>query len=271
MKGYSIILLLILSTHYSLAQPTNKYQKELVKELNEVLKHNLPMSFYYGYEGKFEIDSFFAVTNEGILSVTYKITNDTSYHRIRMTAPLNKIEYVDGDGGLSLSDNSVQIFVSSNEHTDWQKSNESSHRLWFERLPKEDKYADKRHEISKLIDMMNESSLNGTWIPIQQEFSGKELSKTVYEKQKLIIAEGNYTVIAESIDKGIVKYRRPKQLDIYGKEGVNADKHFTAIYKFENDELTICYNLAGNSYPETFETKDKPMYFLSIFKKEMKK
>ena len=41
-------------------------------------------------------------------------------------------------------------------------------------------------------------------------------------------------------------------------------------YKYENDELTICYNLLGNSYPETFETSGKPMYFLSVFKKEIK-
>jgi hypothetical protein len=50
---------------------------------------------------------------------------------------------------------------------------------------------------------------------------------------------------------------------------LHTGKHFTAIYKYENEQLTICYNLSGDSYPETFETKGKPMYFLSIFKKEM--
>ena len=29
-------------------------------------------------------------------------------------------------------------------------------------------------------------------------------------------------------------------MDIYGREGVNAGKHFTAIYKMESDQLTIC-------------------------------
>jgi hypothetical protein len=57
-------------------------------------------------------------------------------------------------------------------------------------------------------------------------------------------------------------------MDIFGKEGVNSGKHFTAIYKLENEYLTICYNLSGNAYPETFETKGKPMYFLSVFKKK---
>ncbi|TAL48639.1 MAG: TIGR03067 domain-containing protein [Chitinophagaceae bacterium] len=108
--------------------------------------------------------------------------------------------------------------------------------------------------------------LNGTWIPVKQEFAGTPLPAAVFEKQKLIISDSTYTVIAESIDKGIVKYKDDK-MDIYGKEGVNAGKHFTAIYRYENGELTVCYNLKGDSYPETFETKGKPLYFLSVFKK----
>ena len=120
---------------------------------------------------------------------------------------------------------------------------------------------------------MKSSKLNGTWIPIKQEIGGVLLPKAAFENQKLIISDSTYTFIAESIDKGIVRYRDDK-MDIYGKEGVNVGKHFTAIYKLvpgtptgENEQLTICYNLSGDSYPETFETKAKPMYFLSVFKK----
>ncbi len=60
-------------------------------------------------------------------------------------------------------------------------------------------------------------------------------------------------------------------MDIYGKEGVNAGKHFTAIYKYDNEQLTICYNLSGDSYPKTFETKSKSRLFLSVFKKGLTK
>lgn len=95
---------------------------------------------------------------------------------------------------------------------------------------------------------------------------GKEFPPAVFEKQKLIIRDSSYTLIAESVDKGILKYS-DHNMDIYGKEGVNSGKHFTAIYKFENDQLTICYNLMGNGYPESYETKGKPLYFLSVFKK----
>lgn len=114
---------------------------------------------------------------------------------------------------------------------------------------------------------MKSNKLNGTWVPVKQEMGGTLLPNAAFENQKLIINDSTYTFIAESIDKGVVKYRDDK-MDIYGKEGINAGKHFTAIYKYENEELTVCYNLSGDSYPEAFETKGKPLLFLSVFKKE---
>ncbi len=108
--------------------------------------------------------------------------------------------------------------------------------------------------------------LNGIWIPVKQEIGGKELPKAIYETQKLVISDSNYTVVAESVDKGIVHYNGDK-MDIYGKDGINKGKHFTAIYKIENGELTVCYNLLGTIYPTSFDTKGKPMHFMSVFKK----
>ena len=113
---------------------------------------------------------------------------------------------------------------------------------------------------------MEPDELNGTWVPIKQEIAGTQLPAAAFEKQKLTVSDNMYTLIAESVDKGEVKYSGGK-MDIYGKEGINAGKHFTAIYKYENGQLTICYNLSGDSYPEAFETKGKPAFFLSVFKK----
>lgn len=109
-------------------------------------------------------------------------------------------------------------------------------------------------------------TINGTWVPVRQEFGGNPLPGSAFEKQKLIISDSAYTFIAESIDKGVIQYRENK-MDIFGKEGVNFGKHFTAIYKYENEELTICYNLKGDVYPEAFETKSHPLLFLCVFRK----
>jgi uncharacterized protein (TIGR03067 family) len=112
----------------------------------------------------------------------------------------------------------------------------------------------------------NSNDLNGVWTPTRQEIGGKELPKDAFESQKLTIHDSTYTFVAESGDKGALKYSAGK-MDIYGKEGVNAGKHFTAIYKLENAQLTICYNLKGDSYPDAFETSSKPALFLSVFQK----
>ena len=118
---------------------------------------------------------------------------------------------------------------------------------------------------------MNSDVLNGIWIPVKQEMNGNELPKTAFENQKLTISDSTYTLITDTIDKGIIKYKDDNKTDIYSKEGANAGKHFTAIYKFENEQLTVCYNFSGDLYPVTFDTKNKPTYFLSVFKKELAK
>lgn len=71
--------------------------------------------------------------------------------------------------------------------------------------------------------------LTGTWLPVTQEIGGTALPKVAFENQKLILADSTYTVIAESVDKGIVKYNNEK-MDIYGKDGPNAGKTFLLLF-----------------------------------------
>ncbi|HVW95709.1 MAG TPA: hypothetical protein VHA56_07055 [Mucilaginibacter sp.] len=111
-----------------------------------------------------------------------------------------------------------------------------------------------------------DATLNGTWQPVKEEFGGKPWPAAMFENQKLVIADSLYTFYAESVDKGRVTYGDGK-MDIYGMEGVNTGKHFMAIYKHEDGQLTICYNLKGDGYPEAFATKPQTMLFLSVFKK----
>jgi uncharacterized protein (TIGR03067 family) len=116
---------------------------------------------------------------------------------------------------------------------------------------------------------MNSTTLNGTWIPVKQEMGGTTLPVSIYENQKLILNGDKYTVIAESTDKGTVTFNGNK-MDILGKEGPNAGKHIKAICDYQNGLLIVCYNLAGDKYPEKFETVGKPMYFMSVFRKVTK-
>ena len=113
---------------------------------------------------------------------------------------------------------------------------------------------------------LNKNNPEGTWLPVSREMNGKAMPDACFAKQRLIIKAGSYVFNAESEDKGDLQYSGGK-MDIYGKEGVNTGKHFTAIYKVENGQLIICYNLAGNGYPDAFGTRAKPLFFLSVYKR----
>jgi uncharacterized protein (TIGR03067 family) len=111
---------------------------------------------------------------------------------------------------------------------------------------------------------MNSDKLNGTWIPVRQEMNGKDFPRAAFENYKLTISED--TLYTYGNDSGSLQYDNGK-MDIHGHHGPNQGKHITAIYKLENEQLIICYNLAGDSYPSDFETKSTPMLFLSVYKK----
>src|ERR1700749_575288 len=71
-------------------------------------------------------------------------------------------------------------------------------------------------------------ALNGSWVPVKEEIAGNALPSASFKTQKLVMLDSNYTFTAESVDKGVAKYADGK-MDIYGKEGVNAGKHFMCI------------------------------------------
>lgn len=108
-------------------------------------------------------------------------------------------------------------------------------------------------------------TLNGAWVPVQQELNGIPLPEAAYKGYILKIADSVYSYTDH--DKGAIYYKEGK-MDIYGRQGVNAGKHFTAIYKKENGQLVVCYNLAGNGYPAAFDTKKGSGLFLSVFRQE---
>jgi uncharacterized protein (TIGR03067 family) len=108
--------------------------------------------------------------------------------------------------------------------------------------------------------------LNGAWVPVKQELNGRNLP--VSENSKLTIDNGKYAFETYgAVDKGDSTYDDGK-IDIYSREGVNAGKHFKAIYKLEDDLYTVCYNLAGDSYPTKFDSTLGPMFFLCVFKRQ---
>lgn len=64
-------------------------------EKKQLLDSNFnPIPASDGYASNMIIDSAFAINDAGILSVTLRYTNDSSFTRARMEVPVNKIERV---------------------------------------------------------------------------------------------------------------------------------------------------------------------------------
>lgn len=89
--------LLVLTVILSLIQPVSlqaqskrKAQKEFLAELNTILKRSSRQRS--GYAGTMTIDSAFAISKKGILSVTVRYTSNSRFVRVRTTAPVNKID-----------------------------------------------------------------------------------------------------------------------------------------------------------------------------------
>lgn len=115
---------------------------------------------------------------------------------------------------------------------------------------------------------MTPSSLFGTWIPEQQEIAGQVLPPAAFAGQRLTLEPDRYTMQAESQDSGTLAFSAPDRIDIEGTEGPNNGKHFKAIYRLDGDRLTICYDLSGTAYPESFRSSGGPLHFLSTFRRE---
>jgi uncharacterized protein (TIGR03067 family) len=113
----------------------------------------------------------------------------------------------------------------------------------------------------------NSGELDGDWYPIRQEMNGQELPLDSFENQKLAIIDNSFIFIAEGVDEGNITYANGK-MDVYVDVGVNVGRHFKVIYKLDKDILTLCYELKGGDYPDSFDTSNNPNLFLSIFRKE---
>lgn len=96
MKKQSFFLILCFSLLLQLssqAQSKKKDEKEFLKQLNTVLKKSKQQQWAFE-DYVMTIDSAFAISKKGILSVTVRYTNDSSFVRVRTTAPLVKIEKI---------------------------------------------------------------------------------------------------------------------------------------------------------------------------------
>jgi len=106
-----LFILLTIPLLKSNAQAPPKAAREFVKLLNKIAYHTSAPSPWQ-FEGKFSIDSAYAISKSGLLSTTFRYTSDTSILRIRMTVAVADIRdiFYDYYIGLVCYSDAVTIY-----------------------------------------------------------------------------------------------------------------------------------------------------------------
>src|SRR2546428_6161221 len=116
-------------------------------------------------------------------------------------------------------------------------------------------------------------NIQGTWVPVEAELAGIGMLDEKLDSTILTIRDDFYTVSVSGMsDKGKIDINdqaSPMAMDITGTEGPNADKMIRAIFKFEKDNLVICYNLNGGVRPSEFSTQHGTFQCLVRYKRAL--
>ncbi len=108
--------------------------------------------------------------------------------------------------------------------------------------------------------------VTGKWQIVNAELGGRKLPPESFEKMVLELDETSYQLIeGKVIDSGLVEIdekAEPKAMIITGIFGPNKGRTYQCIYKFEGEDLMMCYNLGGDGPPKKFETEDHPLFYL---------
>lgn len=127
-------------------------------------------------------------------------------------------------------------------------------------------------------DKKNEAdrkAMVGKWTVEKAEIGGKDITVS-FKILKFEVREGGKysTELGDIKDEGTFTAdasKNPKQMDITATEGVNKGTTIPAIYKFDGDTLTVCYDLADKpARPEKFESKADTKTFLVTYKRAKK-
>jgi len=112
-------------------------------------------------------------------------------------------------------------------------------------------------------------TLEGAWVPVAANVSGKELIVAELRVKYLVLAGHDYSIIDRTnqiVDRGeflVNESARPCTIDIVGRAGPNAGRSMLAIFELTDDRLTVCYDLDGKDRPAGMQPREDQL-LLSI-------
>jgi uncharacterized protein (TIGR03067 family) len=99
------------------------------------------------------------------------------------------------------------------------------------------------------------AELDGAWVPVDADISGRELSVTTLRVARLVIAAGRYRILArdnQTMDGGEVRpsaTQAPGEVDLVGTEGPSTGRIIPALFELTGERLRLCYDLERASRP----------------------
>lgn len=114
------------------------------------------------------------------------------------------------------------------------------------------------------------ASVDGTWYIASASLGGVEMSVPELGSVPLELHDGSYIYQNDTGTYSLMPDSKPAALDVKGERGPNAGKTIPAIYKMENDTLTICYDLSMTERPKTFASEPGTQTFLAKYTKHSK-
>ena len=124
----------------------------------------------------------------------------------------------------------------------------------------------------KAAESTDHKSLQGDWIPVKAELSGKPIPEAVLKKIHLKLGSGTYDATADGEpDKGTFEIdpnASPKGMVIKGTDGPNKGKVIPAIYEVQGKTLRICYDLSGTQRPKDFKSLPGTKLYLVRYERQ---
>jgi len=114
-------------------------------------------------------------------------------------------------------------------------------------------------------------NLDGTWVPVSAEVSGRELPVAELRVARFVIESETYRIVDRRsivVDCGELRLDGaavPCALDIIGVEGPNAGKRMQAIIELDGDRLCICYDLECERRPQTMQPSGDQLLLLITY------
>jgi uncharacterized protein (TIGR03067 family) len=113
-------------------------------------------------------------------------------------------------------------------------------------------------------------TITGKWKIAEAEYGGKPLPAETFKDLILDLDETSYQIIVQTVvDSGLIELindSSPRALRITALYGHNKGKIFHCIYKFDGEDLIMCYNLGGESFPASFETFENTFLYMARYK-----